>query len=639
MRFRKNGKFEDKTVRRKGHFIHIEKHSGKSIGQTAVLNIAAVFICITALWSVFIHYQTRLGREYNELMQDNLSSYVKAQTVEVNSFHSDVSGTLNAIRSLAETEGAGISGGKLQDYLDTVNKEQSRYSVLYMTLDEFAESAAGAEADRAEKDRIYALLRAGQEVITDVNRKEEYADYRYSIAVPLFGRPGDISGVLCTVADAQELVDTSWKSGDIDVVSSCVVKSDGSFVPLRDSDKQLQPTLEKELKEKKVSGDILVQIEQALAQDKDIFVGALNRKTDKGYYIGISPLGYNDWYIVDFVKENKIYVHSSMLMNQMLQTSMVVLAMIVFAAGMIMWYMITKRRKESLEAKKYMVLAQFSDTIMFQYTYSADTAVISPNAELKFRVNHLESSRYLKENKNLMELHLDDEKMFQDILKTPHNDGEIHAVNMRLVDKCGRYIWCECQYRYVYDGNHPSAVIGKLTDINSQIKREQQLLKKVRLDGLTEIYNKAAGEEIIRRKMAKSRKGLLYILDVDNFKQINDQYGHCQGDKALAHIGGLLKSKFRSDDIVCRIGGDEFVAYMDGTVNRKAAAKKAEDIFKALEECSQEMDFEITVSIGIAACPEHGSTYEELFNAADKAMYEGKKHGKNQFQIGGNEIL
>ena len=78
---------------------------------------------------------------------------------------------------------------------------------------------------------------------------------------------------------------------------------------------------------------------------------------------------------------------------------------------------------------------------------------------------------------------------------------------------------------------------------------------------------------------------------------------------------------------------------MDGTVNRKAAAKKAEDIFKALEECSQEMNFEITVSIGIAACPEHGSTYEELFNAADKAMYEGKKHGKNQFQIGGNEIL
>lgn len=126
-------------------------------------------------------------------------------------------------------------------------------------------------------------------------------------------------------------------------------------------------------------------------------------------------------------------------------------------------------------------------------------------------------------------------------------------------------------------------------------------------------------------------------MDVDKFKEVNDVYGHTVGDAVLHTFGELLNRQFRENDIVGRIGGDEFIVLMWNVSSREAVRSKAE---KLLEETKKlafaEMDGKgITISIGIALYPEHGNTYMELYRIADQALYETKRGGRNGYTICG----
>ncbi|MFR3764064.1 MAG: GGDEF domain-containing protein [[Clostridium] symbiosum] len=117
---------------------------------------------------------------------------------------------------------------------------------------------------------------------------------------------------------------------------------------------------------------------------------------------------------------------------------------------------------------------------------------------------------------------------------------------------------------------------------------------------------------------------------------MNDQFGHTAGDSALIFLADCLQKTFRSNDILGRAGGDELIAYMEGVCNRNIAQKKVELLMYYIRQStSQGLPF-ISVSIGIALCPDDGMSYEELFTAADQAMYEAKNRGKMQAQFYGD---
>ena len=122
--------------------------------------------------------------------------------------------------------------------------------------------------------------------------------------------------------------------------------------------------------------------------------------------------------------------------------------------------------------------------------------------------------------------------------------------------------------------------------------------------------------------------------DLDDFKHVNDTYGHAAGDRLLAAIGGVLRDTFRTDDIVARVGGDEFVAFLSGSDNRVTAEQKGQELLERVRELKVDgVDRSITVSVGAAGAPAHGRTYEELSLAADQAMYQVKNNGKGGFLL------
>ncbi|PNV84476.1 MAG: hypothetical protein C0627_00790 [Sulfurimonas sp.] len=148
-------------------------------------------------------------------------------------------------------------------------------------------------------------------------------------------------------------------------------------------------------------------------------------------------------------------------------------------------------------------------------------------------------------------------------------------------------------------------------------------------------YFKKQLKSILQESSQNGSKIALFFIDVDKFKEVNDTYGHDVGDKMLVTIAKRLLNSVRKDDIVARIGGDEFVLIAKDIKNTEIIERLALKLQKRIRE-PLEIDthiFNVTLSIGIAIYPQHGTTSQDLLKNADIAMYEVKKTKKDDFRI------
>lgn len=173
-------------------------------------------------------------------------------------------------------------------------------------------------------------------------------------------------------------------------------------------------------------------------------------------------------------------------------------------------------------------------------------------------------------------------------------------------------------------------------NIDAEKQREQYLFNRMQEDSLTGLLNKATTQDRIRSALLKNpdKSYAFFILDIDNFKGINDQLGHSTGDAVLVEFANSLKEQFRESDIVGRIGGDEFVVFVP-VPDERYARQKAETLSGTLQRDIQADTGtrRISVSVGVALAPRDGAEFESLYKKADIALYETKKFGKNGFTV------
>ncbi len=180
-------------------------------------------------------------------------------------------------------------------------------------------------------------------------------------------------------------------------------------------------------------------------------------------------------------------------------------------------------------------------------------------------------------------------------------------------------------------------------DISERTAREQRIQFEAEHDPLTGLLNRRAGmnhfNQAIQRSQTSHKTCAFMLIDLDRFKPINDSYGHEAGDVALIEIGRRLKEAVRSDDIVIRWGGDEFVAVVHQGQNPLQVETVAEKILHLLDDditLQGELRVNIGASIGIAVIPDHGTTPNQLIQLADQAMYQVKQEGRNGYCIHGH---
>lgn len=177
----------------------------------------------------------------------------------------------------------------------------------------------------------------------------------------------------------------------------------------------------------------------------------------------------------------------------------------------------------------------------------------------------------------------------------------------------------------------------RLSEFESRKKFEQLS----RIDRLTGILNKVTFEEEVKLYLTSPLENnacTLIILDLDNFKQVNDTLGHLAGDELLESLSHNLLKIFRAEDCVGRIGGDEFCMLIKGPFEKKSVVKKATEIHKSVKKIlPPAFEIEVTCSMGIASHDSGNITYQELFSKADVALYKAKKSGKNKFVLYNSE--
>lgn len=160
-------------------------------------------------------------------------------------------------------------------------------------------------------------------------------------------------------------------------------------------------------------------------------------------------------------------------------------------------------------------------------------------------------------------------------------------------------------------------------------------------DALTGLWNREYTNEKVNELLSAGASGSLLMVDLDNFKAINDNFGHQEGDLVLNIFADTLREFAKENDVTCRIGGDEFIAFLYGKTDRDEIGKIAGEMIASLNKKIDAKNYNVntSVSIGIAISGVDGITFEKLYNCGDKALYYVKNNGKNAYRFYSDNVL
>lgn len=211
-------------------------------------------------------------------------------------------------------------------------------------------------------------------------------------------------------------------------------------------------------------------------------------------------------------------------------------------------------------------------------------------------------------------------------------------MDVRLLTKRGWYEWYEAVIRTLWTGEGDGTFVralGKLTNIDQAVRETCRLREQATRDILTGLLNRVETERCIKQRLLESEdvgSALLYI-DIDDFKEFNDTRGHGFGDDILRKMGQVIRANIRETDIAGRIGGDEFIVYLDRVRSEEAIIGNVERLISVIRQgfSIRSENAPVSVSVGIARFPLDGSRYEALLEKADQAMYAAKYGGKGSY--------
>lgn len=167
-------------------------------------------------------------------------------------------------------------------------------------------------------------------------------------------------------------------------------------------------------------------------------------------------------------------------------------------------------------------------------------------------------------------------------------------------------------------------------------QKTNELRRLAQLDSLTGLLNRVSVEQEVNTRLEQGVGGVLLMIDIDDFKEINDVFGHLAGDTVLKVLSDRIRESFGGESIMGRVGGDEFVVFAEKMADRAGIGQTAQQFCEIVTQPVMDIpDCSITVSIGISQSPDNGSTYSALVRSADQALYARKKNSKNGYVFAG----
>ena len=290
--------------------------------------------------------------------------------------------------------------------------------------------------------------------------------------------------------------------------------------------------------------------------------------------------------------------------------------------------------KAMLEEQKYLIISDISEELPYEYDIASDTITFAD------KFNHIFEGESVIEHpsENMLKMGLvsyDTQSAIEELFYLAKAGTEYHSTEFKLNTKNGGFQWYFSTFSTIYDeeGN-ALRVVGLLRNIHAQKVEQQKLLIRAETDQMTGLYNKATTESKIQaslRELNGNSYEVLMLVDIDDFKKINDTFGHLKGDDVIIDIAKTLQEYKGDYGIAGRLGGDEFCVFLTNVLDTQLACEKAALIAERLREVYHD-ECQVTLSIGIAATNQQ-IPYNVLLENADTALYQAKLNGKNRYYL------
>lgn len=295
-----------------------------------------------------------------------------------------------------------------------------------------------------------------------------------------------------------------------------------------------------------------------------------------------------------------------------------------------------KHDKQLKTLEKYQIILSQTENIIFEWDYTTDTMFFSNTWESIFGYKP-ETENFSKVLESENYFYSGDGQRLREQLRVIFEGSAYQIVEVRIMKANGDYLWCRIRATGIYsETGDLKKIVGIIIDIDDEKRAADALQERAERDSLTKLFNahttRKKAEEYLLGAGDEMECALL-IIDLDNFKRVNDTFGHLFGDIVLTQAAQTIRKLFRSQDIVGRIGGDEFMVLMKNVSDRALVNKRCIQLLEAFRTLfiGNMYGNGISCSIGVAFSTLHGKGYFDLFRCADYALYQAKDLGKNQY--------
>lgn len=288
--------------------------------------------------------------------------------------------------------------------------------------------------------------------------------------------------------------------------------------------------------------------------------------------------------------------------------------------------------KAMLEEQKYLIISDISEELPYEYDINEDIITFAEKFNNIFEGYSIISNPAVRMAENGL-VSNDTRSALEELFYLARTGTEYHSAEFKLNTKNGGYQWYFSTFSTIYDEDGtPLRVVGLLRNIHSQKTEQQRLLSKAETDQMTGLFNKATTESKIKghlRDLNGNSQVVMMLVDIDDFKNINDTFGHLKGDEVIIDIAKAMMEYDGDYGISGRLGGDEFCMFLYNVLDTQLACEKAVLLADKLRTRYPGGDScKVTLSIGIASTSEQ-IPYDILLEQADTALYQAKLNGKN----------
>lgn len=301
----------------------------------------------------------------------------------------------------------------------------------------------------------------------------------------------------------------------------------------------------------------------------------------------------------------------------------------------------TDQLQRTINSFQFRLKIILQNSVDYLFDFDCETASITDNSGALGRKRRLPKIKNIPDG--LIELGLAKEECRQDILDMLTKIKEGFSFSSCVLEfrpkKTDAFQWYRFSLHPFYENDtEKPLVIGYLKNIHTEISK-RRLEFFAHFDELTQIHNLRAGKQLIENILSSPdihntpTENTMFLLDIDNFKNINDVYGHYMGDVVLKKFARVLQTVFRKTDIVYRMGGDEFIVFTPCAGGNLFVERICNDILR-LTSGIPDISFPVSVSIGVATSSDIHATYDDYYQHADKALYVVKNTHK-----GGHEVV